>query len=325
MYAIEAQSPGSPDVLTWTEVDTPAPGPTDVLVQSHAAGVNFIDTYRRSGIYPMPFPHIPGSEGSGVVVEAGDHSGIDVGTRVAWADAPASYAEFVVVPAGGCLVVPDGVDMDTAAALPLQGLTAHYLVRSTFEVDEDQWVLITAGAGGVGGLVIQLAKARGAHVITTAGNAEKAAIAREHGADHVLVLGEMDNLVEEIPAAVQEIVPGGVHVSYDGIGKDTFEGTLASLRPRGLQVLFGGASGQVPPFDIQRLNSAGSLYLTRPTLAHYAAEPAELDWRASELFEAVLHGDLNVPVGRTFPLSEAAAAHEALEGRATTGKTLLTI
>lgn len=323
MRAIQTLSPGSADVLAWNEVPRPKCGPGDVLVKLHAAGVNFIDTYRRSGVYPMPFPHIPGSEGSGTVVDAGTDTDIDVGTRVAWASTQSSYAEYVAVSAKDCVHVPEGVDLDVAAALPLQGFTAHYLVRSTYPVQDGDTILITAGAGGVGGLVIQLAKSLGATVITTVGSAEKAEIARAHGADHVLDLGTMSDLSTEIPAAAREIVPDGVDVSYDGIGKDTFDGTLASVKRRGMQVLFGGASGQVPPFDFQRLNAAGSLYVTRPTLASYIADREELLWRADELFGAVTRGELTVPIGLTLPLSDAKRAHEALEARETTGKVIL--
>ncbi|SNU01196.1 NADPH2:quinone reductase [Ruaniaceae bacterium KH17] len=323
MRAIQAMSPGSADVLAWNEVDRPACGPDDVIVQLHAAGVNFIDTYRRSGVYPMDYPHIPGAEGSGTVVEAGANADIAVGAKVAWAFSHSSYAEFVAVPAKECIPVPDGVDLDIAAALPLQGLTAHYLVRSTYEVKAGDTILITAGAGGVGGLVIQLAKLHGAQVITTVGSPEKAEIAVGHGADHVLDLSTMSDLTTEIPAAVRAIVPEGLAASYDGIGKDTFDGTLACVKPRGIQVLFGGASGQVAPFDLQRLNAAGSIFITRPSLGAYIATREELRWRAEELFSAIAAGDLNVPIGLALPLSEAQRAHEALEGRETTGKVIL--
>ena len=324
MFAISARAAGGPEVLEWVEVPDPVAGTGELLVRVHAAGVNFIDTYQRSGIYPMPFPHVPGSEGSGVVEAVGDGvAGFAPGDRVAWPQTPGSYAQLAVIPAARALRVPDGVDMDVAAALPLQGLTAHYLVRSTFVVGPDHTILVTAGAGGVGRLVIQLAKLRGATVITTVGSRGKEEVARGAGADHVLVLGEMADLTSGIPAAVRAIVPGGVDVSYDGIGKDTFDGTLASIRPRGLQVLFGGASGQVPPFDLQRLNAAGSLFVTRPTLGHHMASREELDWRAGELFDLVRSGSLGVRIGVREQLANARAAHEALEGRATTGKVIL--
>lgn len=322
MHAILAREPGGPDVLSWEEIPVPTPGPGELLVRLHAAGVNFIDTYQRSGVYPMRFPHVPGSEGSGTVVGCGPDVPFAVGERVAWSSAPGSYAEYVLVPAASALAVPDGVDLDTAAALPLQGLTAHYLTRSTHPVSEGTTVLLTAGAGGVGQLVIQLAKARGATVITTVGTRAKAALAREAGADHVLVMADL--AVADLPDAVRALVPGGVDVSYDGVGRDTFEATLACLRPRGLQVLFGGASGQVPPFDLQRLNALGSLFVTRPSLGAHIATREELEWRAGELFGMVAEGTLRVRIGRTEELRRARVAHEALEGRATTGKVLLT-
>lgn len=323
MRAVRALRRGGPEVLDWVESPDPRPGPGELLVRLHAAGVNFIDTYRRSGVYPTPFPHIPGTEGAGTVMEAG--SGVDSfapGDRVAWCDAPGSYAQLVVVPADRALRVPADVELDVAAALPLQGMTAHYLVRSTHAVTADNTVLITAGAGGVGRLAIQLAKAQGATVIATVGSAAKEQVARAAGADHVVVLESLPS-PKELTAAVRALAPGGVDVSYDGIGRDTFDATLACVRPRGLQVLFGGASGQVPPFDLQRLNAAGSLYVTRPTLAHYIGSPAELNWRATELFDAVARGSLDVQIGLRTSLAEAGAAHAALESRRTTGKVLL--
>lgn len=323
MRAVLARESGGPEVLEWTEAEDPRPGPGELLVRVHAAGVNYIDTYRRSGVYPMPFPHVPGVEGSGEVLEVGDGAPFAVGERVAWFSAHGSYAELAVVPAAEALRVPAGVDLDTAAALPLQGLTAHYLVRSTFPVEAGTTILLTAGAGGVGQLVIQLAKARGATVITTVGSERKASLARDAGADHVLVTEGMD-LPEDLPAAVRALAPRGVDVSFDGVGRDTFDATLACLRPRGMQVLFGGASGQVPPFDLQRLNALGSLYVTRPSLGHYVADRGELDWRADELFGMLRTGALRVRISLREGLAAARSAHEALEGRATTGKVILT-
>lgn len=322
MRAVQACESGGPGVLEWTELGDPSPGPGELLVRVHAAGVNFIDTYRRSGVYPMRFPHVPGVEGSGIVLAAPEGTRFAAGDRVAWFSAPGSYAELAVVPAAEALLVPGDVDLDVAAALPLQGLTAHYLVRSTYPVENGTTILLTAGAGGVGQLVIQLAKERGATVITTVGSAAKAELAHAAGADHVLVTDGME-LAEDLPAAVRAIVPQGVDVSYDGVGRDTFDATLACVRPRGLQVLFGGASGQVPPFDLQRLNALGSLYVTRPSLGHHVATRDELDWRAGELFEMVRGGTLAVRIGLRTPLERAREAHEALEGRSTTGKVLL--
>lgn len=316
---------GGPEVLAWNELPDPVAGPGEILVRLEAAGVNFIDTYQRSGVYPMDFPHIPGSEGAGIVQAVGEGvTRYAPGDRVAWGQTSRSYAELVVVPEDAALAVPEGIDGRTAAAVPLQGMTAHYLVRSSFDVGPDTTLLITGGAGGVGRLVIQLARSLGATVIATVGSAQKAEVAREAGAQHVLVLGEMDNLDTDIPAAVRAIVPEGVDVSYDGIGKDTFEGTLASIRPRGLQVLFGGASGQVPPFDLQRLNRMGSLFITRPSLSWHVATREELEWRGGEIFQAVLDGSLKLQIGLEVPLAEAAEAHRALEGRGTTGKVVLT-
>lgn len=326
MHAILATEPGGPDVLEPDEIPDPLPGPRDLLVRLSAAGVNFIDTYRRSGVYAMPFPHVPGSEGAGVVEAVGrEVRDFAVGDLVAWASAPSSYAELVVVPEAVALRVPDGVSDEVAAALPLQGLTAHYLVTSTFPVLEGQDVLVHAGAGGVGLLLTQLAAARGARVITTVGTAEKEALSRAAGASEVIRYTELGDLTTELPALVRDLTGGrGVHTVFDGVGATTFEASLASLRPRGGLALFGASSGPVPPFDPQRLNAAGSLFLTRPTLGHYTATRDELTRRADELFAAVAAGTPDVRVGATYPLAEAAEAHRALEGRATTGKVLLT-
>jgi NADPH2:quinone reductase len=326
MHAILATEPGGPDVLEPDEIPDPLPGPRDLLVRLSAAGVNFIDTYRRSGVYAMPFPHVPGSEGAGVVEAVGrEVRDVAVGDLVAWASAPSSYAELVVVPEAVALRVPDGVTEEAAAALPLQGLTAHYLVTSTFPVLEGQDVLVHAGAGGVGLLLTQLAAARGARVITTVGTAEKEALSRAAGASEVIRYTELGDLTTELPALVRDLTGGrGVHTVFDGVGASTFDASLASLRPRGGLALFGASSGPVPPFDPQRLNAAGSLFLTRPTLGHYTATRDELTRRADELFAAVAAGTLDVRVGATYPLAEAAEAHRALEGRATTGKVLLT-
>lgn len=325
MHAIIATAAGGPDVLDLIEVDDPAPGPRDLLVRTVAAGVNFIDTYRRAGVYPMTYPHVVGSEGAGEVVAVGSQvEGFAVGDLVAWADAPSSYAELVVVPARAALPVPAGVDPVVAAALPLQGMTAHYLVASTFPVSEGQEVLVHAGAGGVGLLLTQLAVARGARVISTVGTPEKEELARAAGASDVIRYTELQDLTEELPAIVRGLTGGkGVHTVFDGVGKSTFDASLASLRPRGGLALFGGASGQVPPFDPQLLNRAGSVFLTRPTLAHYTASAEETRWRSGELFAAVADGTLDVRIGAQYPLEEAAEAHRALEGRETTGKVVL--
>lgn len=325
MRAVHATRAGGPEVLSVVDVPEPAAGPGELVVDVAAAGVNFIDTYRRAGVYPTDFPHVPGSEGAGTVREVGPGAdGFAVGERVAWAEAPGSYAERVVVAADRALPVPEAVDLRTAAALPLQGMTAHYLLTSTFAVRSGQTVLLTAAAGGVGLLLTQLATARGARVIGTVGSREKEVLARQAGAAEVIRYTELDDLTAQLPAIVRELTDGeGVDVAYDGVGKDTFDASLASVRIRGMLVLFGGASGQVPPFDLQRLNRAGSLFVTRPTLAHYTRTREELLWRGEEVFSAVAAGSLDVRVGATYPLGEAREAHEALEGRATTGKVLL--
>lgn len=325
MHAVVARQAGGPEVLSYTELPDPTPGPGQLLVRVAAAGVNFIDTYRRGGVYPMDYPHVVGVEGAGTVEALGDGvASFAVGDRVAWHEGHGSYAELVAVDAAGVVPVPDGLELTTAAALPLQGITAHYLVRSTFEVQPGHDVLLTAGAGGVGLLATQLAVANGGRVLTTVSTLEKAELSSAAGAAHTIDYAAMSDLTSELPAAVRELTDGkGVHVVYDGVGKATFEASLASLRPRGMLVLFGGASGQVPPLDPQRLNKGGSLFLTRPTITHYTLSRDELEWRTSEVLGAAASGDLDVHIGSTFPLADARAAHEALEGRATTGKVLL--
>jgi len=325
MRVIEATAPGGPEVLRIADRPDPEAGPGQLLVRVAAAGVNFIDTYKRSGVYPMPFPHVVGAEGAGTVVATGAGVGeFAVGDRVAWSDAPGSYAEFVVLDADRALAVPVGVSDVVAAALPLQGITAHYLVTSVFPVTEGQDVLVHAGAGGVGLLLTQLAVARGAHVITTVSTPEKEELSRAAGASDVVRYTELEDLTQELPEIVRGLTGGaGVNTVFDGVGLTTFDASLACLRPRGGLALFGASSGPVPPLDPQRLNRAGSVFLTRPTIAHFIATRAELTWRAGELFGAVSAGTLDVRVGATFSLADAADAHRALEGRATTGKVLL--
>lgn len=325
MRAVIATAAGGPEVLQYTDVPDPVPGPDEVLVRVAAAGVNFIDTYRRAGIYPVPFPHGVGSEGAGeVVAVGGDVSTLAVGDRVAWESGGPSYAELVTVRESRALLVPEGVDDRTAAALPLQGLTAHYLATSSFALEPGHDVLLHAAAGGVGLLLTQLAAARGARVIATVGSPEKEQLARRAGAAEVVRYRELTDLTDDLPALVRELTDGrGVHVAYDGVGKDTFDASLASLRRRGTLVLFGASSGPVPPVDPQRLSRAGSVFLTRPTLGHFVSDRDELTWRAGELFDAVTAGALDVRVGAAYPLADAAEAHRALESRATTGKVLL--
>lgn len=327
MRAICATEAGGPEVLSVVEVPEPEVGAGQLLVRVAAAGVNFRDTYERAGVYPMPFPHVPGSEGAGTVVAVGGGvTDFTAGDEVAWADARGSYAEQALVPADQALPVPDGVNLEVAAAVALQGMTAHYLVGSTFPVQPGQTVLLTAAAGGTGLLLTQLATARGARVIGLVGSGEKEALAREAGAGEVIRYTEFDDLTAELPRLVRDLTGGqGVDVAYDGVGKDTFDAMLASVRRRGMMVLFGGASGQVPPVDLQRLNHAGSLYVTRPKLGDYTVTRQELLGRAGELFDAVAAGTLQVRIGERFPLAQAGAAHEALEGRRTTGKVLLEV
>lgn len=325
MRAVVATRAGGPEVLQVTEVPDPTLAPDEVVVRVAAAGVNFIDVYRRSGVYRMPYPHVVGSEGAGEVVAVGsDVTTLAPGDRVAWASTAGSYAELVAVREQDTLPVPRGVDDATAAALPLQGMTAHYLAVSTFPVAAGHDVLVHAAAGGVGLLLTQLAAARGARVIATVGSADKEHLARAAGAAEVVRYRELSDLTTELPALVRDLTDGrGVHAVYDGVGKDTFDASLASLARRGTLVLYGGSSGQVPPLDLQRLNAAGSLFVTRPTLGDHTATRDELLWRAGELFDAVAAGALDVRVGATHPLADAAEAHRALEARTTTGKVLL--
>jgi NADPH2:quinone reductase len=309
---------GGPEVLTVVDLPTPDPGPGQVLVDVVAAGVNYIDTYRRSGVYPLALPAVLGSEGAGHVAALGPGvEGFAPGQAVAWKEAPGSYAEQVLVPAGELVPVPDGVELPTAAAVLLQGLTAHYLATDTYPVTAGTWALVHAGAGGVGLLLTQLLKLKGAHVLATVSTPAKAELARAAGADDVVDYAQAS-------ARARELTGGrGVDVVYDSVGKDTFEDSLTALRPRGLMALFGGSSGQVPPFDVQRLNALGSLFLTRPTLASYTQTREELLSRTDELFGWIAAGRVDVRVGGTYPLPDARRAHEDLQGRRTTGKLLL--
>lgn len=318
MHAVVARQSGGPEVLESAEVERPTPGPGQLLIKVAATGVNFIETYQRGGMYKVAYPFTPGSEAAGTVEEVGEGvEGFTVGSRVATAEGQECYAEYTVLDAAKALPVPDGVDLHTAAALPLQGMTAHYLINSSFNVQPGHTVLVHAGAGGVGLLITQLLKTRGARVITTVSTDEKEELARAAGADEVL-------RYEGFAEAVRQITNGvGVDVVYDGVGKDTFDGSLASLRARGFLVLFGAASGAVPPVDPQRLNAGGSLSLTRPKLADFLANPQERLWRSREVFAAVADGSLKVRIGASYPLAEARRAHEDLEGRRTTGKVLL--
>ena len=320
--AVVVRANGGPEVLELARVEPRTPGAGELLVDVRAAGVNFIDTYQRRGIYPVDLPFTLGKEGAGVVAEVGEGvTGFAVGDHVAWAEAPGSYAQRVVVSAAMAFRVPDGVADETAAAAMLQGLTAHYLVTSTYAVKPGDTVLVHAAAGGVGLLLTQVAKARGGKVIGTVSTAEKEALAREAGADEVIRYTETD-FAEEV-----ERITGGTGVAavYDGVGKDTFDRSMACLAPRGTLALFGASSGPVPPVDPQRLNAGGSLFLTRPTLAHHLATPEEFRWRCDELFAAITADRVDVRIGGRYPLADARRAHEDLEGRRTTGKLLLTV
>ncbi|MFV0634423.1 quinone oxidoreductase family protein [Demequina sp.] len=325
MRAIVASHPGDASVLQIADAPEPRPLAGEVLVDVAAVGVNFIDTYQRSGVYPVSFPFTPGLEGSGVVAEVGGAvTGFAPGDRVAWCSSLGSYAERVTVPAHALYAVPDSVDLRTAAAVTLQGLTAHFLSSSTFRLGPEHTALVHAGAGGVGLLLTQLACARGARVITTVSTEEKEALSRAAGASAVLRYDQMPDLSADLPAAVRELTNGdGVDVVYDGVGAATFDASLGSLAVRGMLVLFGGASGQVPDFNLQRLNAGGSLFVTRPSMGHYLRTEQERAWRAGEVFSAVASGELNVRVGATYPLDQAADAHRALESRGTSGKVLL--
>ncbi|MFB7716334.1 MULTISPECIES: quinone oxidoreductase [unclassified Nocardia] len=319
MRAIQVSENGGPEVLRLTEVPDPQAGPGQLLVETEAIGVNFIDTYIRTGFYPTPLPYIPGAEGTGVVTALGAGvSDFQVGDRVAWATAPGSYAEKVLVSAEFAVPVPAGVSAPVAASALLQGMTAHYLIESIYKPEPDETVLVHAGAGGVGLILTQLLAHRGVRVITTVSTDDKEKLSRDAGAAEVL------RYDDEIAARVRELTAGvGVAAAYDGVGKSTFEASLASVRVRGMLALYGAASGPVPPFDLQRLNPAGSLFVTRPTLAHYVRDRAELLWRSGDIMNAIADGSLNVRVGASYPLAHAEQAHRDLEARKTTGSVVL--
>ncbi|KKI22699.1 NADPH--quinone reductase [Leucobacter sp. Ag1] len=320
MHAVVAEQAGGPEVLEWREVADPVAGPGELLVETAAVGVNFIETYQRSGVYPVAFPFIPGAEASGTVTAVGaDVAGFAVGDRVITAEASATYAERFVVSAERVARLPEFIDVADAAAIPLQGLTAHYLATSAADPREGDTVLLHAGAGGVGLLLTQLLVARGVRVLTTASTAEKRELSREAGAAESFAYEGFADRARELTGGA------GVAVVYDGVGKDTFDESLRALRVRGEFVLFGGASGQVPPFDLQRLNAGGSLSITRPSLGHFLLTAEERSWRYGELFAALEARTLQFRVGETFDLADAADAHRALEGRGTTGKVVLEV
>jgi NADPH2:quinone reductase len=320
MKAIRAAYTGEPDVMKLEELPTPAPGANELLVRVEAAGVNFIDIYHRTGMYKLPLPLSLGLEGAGIIETVGEGvRGFAPGDRVAWCAAPGSYATHVRVPAEKAVPVPSSVDARTAAAMLLQGLTAHYLCQSTYPLKPGDTCVVHAGAGGVGLLLTQMAKLAGARVIATVSTEEKAALSRGAGADEV-VLYTRDDFV----AAAKAATGGrGVQVVYDAVGQTTFDASLRALAPRGYMVLYGASSGAVPPLDPQRLAAGGSLFLTRPTLVHYTLTRDELLGRARQIIGWIEQGALKVRIGATFPLAEAAAAHAALASRAPTGKVLL--
>ncbi|HEY8597782.1 MAG TPA: quinone oxidoreductase [Thermomicrobiales bacterium] len=320
MKAIMVHEFGGPEVLRYEDVPTPEPGAGEVVVAIEAIGVNFIDTYHRGGLYKNPLPLALGQEGAGKIAAVGDGvTDFQVGDHVAWKDQFGSYGEQVAISTAKLVPVPEGVSSQQAAATMLQGMTAHYLAHSTFPLKEGDTCLIHAAAGGVGLLLTQMAKLRGARVLATAGSEEKAELARGAGADEV-VLYRQDDFAE----AAKRFTNGkGLDVVYDGVGKDTFNKGLTTLRPRGYMVLFGQSSGPVPPMDPQILNARGSLFLTRPSLGFYTLDREELLWRAKDLFGWIAEGKLNVRIGHTYPLADAAQAQTDLAGRKTTGKVLL--
>lgn len=317
--SVMIENAGGPEVLTIGERPALEPGPHQLLIETRAVGVNFIEIYQREGAYPVEHPFTPGSEGMGVVAAVGSAvEGFAPGDRITTTQASRTYADAFLVDADKAMRVPDGISDEVAAAIPGQGLTAHYLVRSTYPVKEGDIAVITAGAGGVGGLVVQLLKRQGATVVALVGSEEKAEAARSLGADLALVgYGDFADRVREFTGG------RGADVVYDSVGKDTFAESLRALRKRGMLVLFGASSGQVPPFDLQQLNRHGSLYVTRPTIDDYLQDEAERAWRAGELFEAVLDGSLTIRVDAMFPLAEARKAHEVLQSRSSRGKLLL--
>lgn len=320
MLAIQVLETGGPEVLTPVERPIPTSKPNEAIVQIKAAGVNFIDVYFREGRYSTLLPFVNGQEGAGLVKEVGsDVTEIKPGDRVAYTGLLGSYAEYAAVPADRLFKFPDGLDFEQAAAAMLQGMTAHYLSHSTYRLQQSETALVHAAAGGVGLLLVQMAKKIGARVIATAGTKEKAQLALDAGADHCIVYSESD-----FESETRTLTNGrGVDVVYDGVGKATFDKDLNVLRPRGYLVLFGGASGAVPAFDLIKLSQKGSLYITRPTLGHYTASRDELEWRAGDVLNWVKSGELRLRIHKKYPLREAAQAHRDLEGRKTTGKLLL--
>jgi len=320
MKAIQVKQVGGPEVMKLAELPTPQPKAHEAVVKLAASGVNFIDVYVREGRYKAPLPLVPGQEGAGEVTAVGSEvKSVKVGDHVAWAGLLGSYAEYAAVPADRLVPVPQGVNDREASAAMLQGMTAHYLSHDTYPLKRGETALLHAAAGGVGLLLVQMAHNVGARVIATVSTEEKAKLARAAGADEVILYTQADFETE-----TKRLTGGkGVDVVYDSVGKTTFDKGLNVLRPRGMMVLYGAASGQVPPVDPQRLNSGGSLFLTRPTMVHYIADDEELRWRAGEVFSWIADGELDVRIGGTYPLADARRAQEDLAARRTTGKLLL--
>lgn len=322
MHAIEVAEIGGPEVLTYVEKAEPTPGPGEVLIKADAIGVNFIETYFRSGLYKRDTPFVLGTEVCGTIAAVGDDvAALGVGDRVVTAAANGSYAEFCTAPADLVAYVPDAVPAEVAASALLKGMTAHYLLKSVYPAQQGDTVLVHAGAGGVGLILTQWAASMAVNVITTVSTREKAELSRRAGATEVL---DYPDDPAEFGARIRELTGGhGVHAVYDGVGASTFDASLASLRLRGTLALFGASSGPVPAFDPQRLNAAGSLFLTRPTLAHYTHTPDEFSWRSGELLEAIATGVIDVTVSQRYPLADATDAHRDLEGRKTVGSVVL--
>jgi NADPH2:quinone reductase len=320
-HAIRVHEIGGPEVLKWEEVEVGEPGPAEIRLRQEAAGVNFIDVYHRTGLYPQPLPFIPGVEGAGVVEAIGsDVTSMQVGDRVAYGGPVGGYAEVRLIPADRVVKLPDGISAEAAAAMMLKGMTAEMLLRRVYPVKPGDAILVHAAAGGVGLILCQWAKALGATVIGTVGSDEKADLARAHGCDHPIVYTRQDFVAE-----VERITDGAkVAVVYDGVGRDTFMKSLDCLARRGMMASFGNSSGPVDPFDALLLARKGSLFLTRPTLYDYTLDPADLQLSAHALFDVVESGKVKIEIGQRFPLKDAAEAHRALEGRRTSGSTVLT-
>lgn len=320
MKAIRISTPGGSDVMKLEEIPTPKPGKGELLVKLAAAGLNYIDTYQRSGLYKMPLPFTPGSEGAGTVEAVGEGvSGFTAGDQVAYTGVLGAYAEYSLLPAERAVKVPKGMDLKIAASIMLQGMTAHYLACDTYPLKKGDWCLVHAGAGGVGLLLIQMAKLRGAHVISTVSTPEKAKLAKDAGSDHVILYTKVDFEAETLKIVGDR----KLDVVYDAVGKTTFDKSLNVLRRRGLMVLYGASSGPVPPLDLQILNAKGSLFITRPSLVHHMITRAELEARAGAVMGWVTSGKVKVRIGATYPLAQAKQSHDDLEGRKTTGKVLL--